>query len=478
MENIDNYSKTKKEGNLYKKTLSFFRNDSNPKNDSLSTKKIINYLNDSNKLPNIDKEIPVEFRGFSPEEIKKREDNSEKGYSVYRPDEEKIIVDETDVKGLTDYNFSNSNVKPISKQDAANFLFLHELGHAVHHQWSLANEKKLTEVLNKNDEKFINEMIKFEGFLNIPSEQLHGLHSSILEGYADLYACSMIREIYTQNGQKERGEELIKSIVQVRQDNYEKQNFEKKSYKYDVVDNLKEHNNSTNSKIVYQDFDSLNKTIMERNTRIGIKKFDDRLKEYTNPKNDNNEYIKEEFFFLVGFVENRKNESRSQAIETLENRINAKIQINKFMSTDNHMKAYSRGASFGDVNLKSGIIYNNTLKRPSLPSSIVSENNSQGISQKPKFSSNKYIEDDYSEKEKAKKPKLPSSVSRFEENNGSLGKKPSFKKEIIETSDEDKKVTLKDVAKLSEKTICSHDLKNKINSHENDLSPNTGKYKI
>lgn len=363
IENIDNYLRTNKEDSFYKKTLSLFKNNSNHKNDRLSTKNIINHLNNSNKLPNINKEIPVEFRGFSKEEIRQREKTEETGYSIYLTDEQKIIVDENEVRSLNEHKFSNSNAKPINKQDAANYLFLHELGHAVHHQWSLANQGKVTEVTDKNDEQFINQMVKFEGFKDIPCEQLHSLHSSILEGYADLYACSMIREIYTENGQKERGEELIKSIIEFRSDSYKESNLKEGVHKYDVVDNLKLHNSVANSTIQYKDFNDLNEKIMETNTAIGVQKFDDKLREYTKPSSNNDERIRNEFFYLTSFVNNRIYDKdfqitkiRNDTIAMLESRINDSFQMDTCPNSIKILESFNNGRKFANKDIHSGII--------------------------------------------------------------------------------------------------------------------------
>lgn len=449
----------------------------------INIKEVINHLNAGNKLPNINKEIPVEFRGFSKEEIRQRDKTGEKGYSIYLIDEQKIIVDENEVRSLNEHKFSNSNAKPINKQDAANYLFLHELGHAVHHQWSLANQGKVTEVIDKNDEQFINQMVKFEGFKDIPCEQLHSLHSSILEGYADLYACSMIREIYTENGQKERGEELIKSIIEFRSDSYKESNLKDKTYKYDVVDNLKLHNSAANSAIQHKDFNALNKKIMETNTTIGIQKFDDKLREYTKSSSNNDERMRNEFCYLTSFVNNRIHDKdyqitkiRNDTIAMLENRINDSFQMDRSVNSIEELQYFNNGRKFANKDIHSGIlneqkeppkrvrpsISNNppsppaySGKRPTLDSHIKENNSSNTVNSK-------------------EMPRIFSDRALYPENTVK-GARPTLNPEKSQENQSEETRVRREIPKLPDRS--SLPVKKEENKHDNQ-GLSSGKHKI
>lgn len=454
--------------------------------ENIKIEKIINYLNNSNKLPNINKEIPVEFRGFSKEEIRQREKTEETGYSIYLTDEQKIIVDENEVRSLSEHKFWNSDAKPINKQDAANYLFLHELGHAVHHQWSLANQGKVTEVTDKNDEQFINQMVKFEGFKDIPCEQLHSLHSSILEGYADLYACSMIREIYTENGQKERGEELIKSIIEFRSDSYKESNLKEGIHKYDVVDNLKLHNSAANSKIQYKDFNDLNKKIMETNTAIGIKKFDDKLREYTKPSSNNDERIRNEFFYLTSFVNNRIYDKdfqitkiRNDTIAMLESRINDSFQMDTCPNSIKILESFNNGRKFANKDIHSGVI-NEQKETPKRVRPSIS-NNSNNTPSPPAYSGKRPTLDSHIKENNSSNAVTSKEMPRIFSDralppeNTVKGPRPTLNPEKSQENPSEERRVRREIPKLQDRS--SLPVKKEENKHDNQ-GLSSGKHKI
>jgi len=493
LENINNvlsYSQDKKY--LSWNSLSAILDKINPidrnepsKKESIAVdiKSVINHLNNSNKFPNINKEISVEFRGFSKEEIRQREKTEETGYSIYLTDEQKIIVDENEVRSLSEHKFWNSDAKPINKQDAANYLFLHELGHAVHHQWSLANQGKVTEVTDKNDEQFINQMVKFEGFKDIPCEQLHSLHSSILEGYADLYACSMIREIYTENGQKERGEELIKSIIEFRSDSYKESNLKEGIHKYDVVDNLKLHNSAANSAIQYKDFNDLNKKIMETNTAIGIQKFDNKLREYTKPSSNNDERIRNEFFYLTSFVNNRIYDKdfqitkiRNDTIAMLESRINDSFQMDTCPNSIKILESFNNGRKFANKDIHSGVI-NEQKETPKRVRPSISNN----ISPSPAYSGKRPTLDSHRKGNNSSNAVTSKEMPRIFSDralppeNTVKGPRPTLNPEKSQENPSEERQVRREIPKLQDHS--SLPVKKEENKHDNQ-GLSSGKHKI
>lgn len=409
-------------------------------------KEVINYLNDSNKLPNINKEIDVEFRGFSTEEVEKRKKDNKKGIynrdgvCAYDLNTGKITIDESKI---AEY----SKTYNIKENDLLNYMFLHELGHAIHNEWSLDNKGKVVDLKNKQDEDFINSIMKVEGFSGMHTKELNNLHSSVLEGYADLYACTMIREIYGNSNNHKEGEEIIKKIEEIRQkelnlsESYNKNTIDKtleNKYGYDVVDNIKQqtelyHKNGGKN---YKDFDELNESIMKINTDIALEKFDRNLEKYTHEINQSQ---KNDLNYISGFIKTRTSSKAENAGELFSNRlppgkeIDFKIDISNGYFNQGKKHALSEGVNKDNFKMS-------PVKVPSRPSLNDNRYNAPANTKlsnvkRPTLNSNRQ---DYSNQNNipVKKPKLSSNIPSVPENPSTVAR-PSLnsKNEIFKNTE-------------------------------------------
>lgn len=137
----------------------------------------------------------------------------------------------------------------LSENELINYAFLHELGHAVQHQYILENSK----VFQNNESFSLNEKIinsladKYKNLeFKIEDRLTEKLTQSVFEGYADLYACTVLKE----NLPEERFNLVLDQIIQSRENDDLKSNYNTanslKQFKEDINNGNYNINNFSN----------------------------------------------------------------------------------------------------------------------------------------------------------------------------------------------------------------------------------------
>lgn len=111
--------------------------------------------------------------------------------------------------------FQNDLRETLSENELINYAFLHELGHAIQHQLLLENSH-LVNNPNSNEEKIVQFLAEKFNYNNTNNSQENNLiikiSNTISEGYADLYACTVLKEVFP----KDRFNEVLNQIIESR----------------------------------------------------------------------------------------------------------------------------------------------------------------------------------------------------------------------------------------------------------------------
>lgn len=148
--------------------------------------------------------------------------NTNSDYAFYSKDEKIIHIREELFNSQNQYyhpTFSQILKSQLSSSDFLNFVILHEIGHAVHHEYYLNTHKNLFS--NIQDCEYINKTTSFYGYVGLigNANQLNVefrnkdlnmmIFHAISEGFADLYSCISIGELYPKN----QAIDLINNII-------------------------------------------------------------------------------------------------------------------------------------------------------------------------------------------------------------------------------------------------------------------------
>ena len=148
--------------------------------------------------------------------------NINNDYAFYSKNEKTIYIrEELFEQGNENHTFSQYLKKNISQTDFLNFVVLHEIGHAIHHNYYLNNKNHFSFENSQID--FINSMISFNGYLDLSGNTENNykfrnkdlsvmIYHAVTEGFADLYACISIGELYPKN----KAIELIDEVINAR----------------------------------------------------------------------------------------------------------------------------------------------------------------------------------------------------------------------------------------------------------------------
>ena len=152
--------------------------------------------------------------------------NTTNDYAFYNKDKKIINIREelfTQQNPLYAPTFSQILKHNISNSDFLNFVVLHEIGHAIHHQYYLENQQLLN---SKNAiSNLINNTVSFYGYLDLAGNKESSYkfrnkdlsimsYHAVTEGFADLYACIVISQVYPQK----EATNLIQNIIQSRKE--------------------------------------------------------------------------------------------------------------------------------------------------------------------------------------------------------------------------------------------------------------------
>lgn len=190
-----------------------------------------NVINQLNNHPILNyssiQKISIVFENFSLyNKLKDKlfnEKNREDAFYNY-PSQKVFIRENLLNRNSREDSFSASLFRKVNIQDYLNFIVLHELGHAVHHQYFLDNKNHLPS--NDNLSNFINKTINLTGFINInvpyqiqqidelaETRNLHrATFNALKENFSDSFACLAITQIYP----KEKALNIIQSVHEAR----------------------------------------------------------------------------------------------------------------------------------------------------------------------------------------------------------------------------------------------------------------------
>jgi hypothetical protein len=199
------------------KTTSFNNNLDNVIK-SLNDNPILNYSHD--------KEIKIVFENFTlfNKIIQKipylnKKDTTDPGDAFYNYQTQNVFIQENLLKRSTPDSFSAVLFQKVNIKDYLNIVVLHEIGHAIHHQYYLNNNKHLS--TNDNLSNFINKTVDFHLYHNPQSfDSLANTRSlpyanfnAVRENFADTFACLAATQIYP----KKEAENIIQALYESRQ---------------------------------------------------------------------------------------------------------------------------------------------------------------------------------------------------------------------------------------------------------------------
>ena len=184
----------------------------------LNNNPILNYSHD--------KEVKIVFENFTffNKIIQKipflnKKDTTDAGDAFYNYETQNVFIQENLLKRSNTDSFSGVLFKKVNIKDYLNIIILHEIGHAIHHQYYLNNSKHLS--TNDNLSNFINKTVDFKLYHNPQSpDSLANTRSlpyanfnAVRENFADTFACLAVTQIYP----KKEAENIIQALYESRQ---------------------------------------------------------------------------------------------------------------------------------------------------------------------------------------------------------------------------------------------------------------------
>lgn len=195
-------------------------------------------------------------------------------YAFYNKDNRIInIREELFTQQISNYNptFSQILKNNISNSNFLNFVVLHEIGHAIQHQYYLGYQQLLSSQNVISD--FINKTVSFHGYLDLSGNTENNYkfrnkdlsvmtYHAVTEGFADLYACIIISQVYPQK----EATNLIQNIIKSRKEADKNDEFYQsipsiEKYLNDYISNKAQWNNFND--IIHYISTTIEKTIKD-----------------------------------------------------------------------------------------------------------------------------------------------------------------------------------------------------------------------
>lgn len=180
------------------------------------------YLN--NYKPSSPSTIPIIFDNFSLLHSFLGKNNSTESSAGYDYNKKKIYLKKEFYEGYSLHN--RLREKGLSQSEITNFVILHEIGHAIHHQQCISTGRFIN--LQTKEASFLNNFMSFKDNWdkNPLSILIHSAFNSISEGFADLYSSIMIDKIYPE----QQSEKIIRSLSETRLERYNRNTSDKEFY--------------------------------------------------------------------------------------------------------------------------------------------------------------------------------------------------------------------------------------------------------
>lgn len=232
----------------------------------LETNNLLNYPNEFLSLDNSNQTIPSIIKINLVDNINIK--NSENIFEHYNRDTGEITITEKLLfnEQLLPNTFPEHLFASVGQSKLLMFAILHEVGHAIHHQLFLRqNNNSLIPGNDFNNNDFLNLVSNNGLYLLGKNEETkkydlnHSINYAIKEGFADLYACIGLTQIYP----KEVALNFINEVIQARKvgnDNY---------FTTGSLEQFKE--DFTNNKITLNNFEDLHQYIDKTISKTAIK---------------------------------------------------------------------------------------------------------------------------------------------------------------------------------------------------------------